>query len=410
VIAVLLLLQAEQVVVISIDGLRPEFYLGDYDAPTLKAIAARGVSAKEVESVFPSTTYPSHATIVTGVRPWKHGVTANTTWSESGGTRDWHWHASDLKAKPVWRAAREKGLKVALTYWPSSVGADVDWVIGEIWDPDAKGTPDRLSAAATPGLLAEIGVPAAEIATDKAAIDRFVARAAAYVLRTKKPNLQFVHFLGVDEAQHKHGRDGAREALRIQDGLLAQVLEAVNDKTLVIVLGDHGFVDIGRNVNPNALLRDEGWVSMKDGRAAAWRALGRSSGGSMAIYVKEAKDVAAVRDLLKGRAAGMYEVLERAELDALGYDPAAALALDPLEGWAFSGAFTERFVEGTPTVKGNHGQRPSRQGLATGFIAAGPGVAAGTSIARMRLVDVAPTIAKVLGLAMPGVEGESVLR
>jgi len=89
---------------------------------------------------------------------------------------------------------------------------------------------------------------------------------------------------------------------------------------------------------------------------------------------------------------------------------AAALALDPRGAWAFSGAFTARFVEGTPTVKGNHGQRPSRPGLATGFIAAGPGVKPGTSIARMRLVDVAPTIAQVLGLEMGDVEGESVLR
>jgi predicted AlkP superfamily pyrophosphatase or phosphodiesterase len=402
VIWLLLALQAERVVVISIDGLRPEFYLGDYDVPTIKALAARGAAAKEVESVFPSTTYPAHATIVTGVRPWKHGIVANTTWGESGSTRDWYWHARDLKAKTLWKAAREKGLKVAITYWPTSVGADVDWLVGEIWDPDPKGTPDRLRAAATPGLLAEIG---GELPMDKAAVDGFVARAAIHVLRTKKPHLLFAHFINVDDAQHKRGRDGAREALKIQDELLARVLEVVDDKTLVIVVGDHGFVDVDRNINPNALLRDEGWAT-----PTSWRALGRSSGGSTGIYVKDPKDVAAVRDLLRSRADGMYEVLERAELDALGYDPAAALALDPRGGWAFSGAFTERFVEGLPTVKGNHGQRPTRPGLATGFIAAGPGVRPGTSIERMRLVDVAPTVAQVLGLEMPDVEGLPILR
>lgn len=395
-------LQAERVLVVSVDGLRPEFYLGDYDAPTLKALAKRGAAAKEVESVFPSTTYPSHATIVTGVRPWKHGVVANTTWSENGGTRDWHWHAKDLKAKPVWAAAREKGLKVAITYWPSAVGADVDWLIGEIWDPEVKGTADRLRAAATPGLLAEIG---AEIPNEKAAVDRFVAKAAAHVHKTKRPHLQFVHFLGVDEAQHKNGREGARDAVKLQDEILAGLLKEVDETTLVIVVGDHGFVDVDRNINPNALLRDAGWAT-----PTSWKALGRSSGGSMAIYVKDPKDVAAVRELLRSRADGMYEVLERAELDALGYDPGAALALDPKGGWAFSGAFTERFVEGTPTVKGNHGQRPTRAGLATGFVAAGPGVKPGTSIERMRLIDVAPTIAAALGFEMKDVEGRDVLR
>jgi predicted AlkP superfamily pyrophosphatase or phosphodiesterase len=417
VIWLLLALQAEHVVVVSIDGLRPEFYLGDYDAPTLKALAARGMSAREVESVYPSTTYPAHATIVTGVRPWKHGVTANTTWSESGATRNWHWHASDLKARTLWDAAREKGRTVALTYWPSAVGAKADWVIGEIWDPEPAGTAARLKASATPGLLEEVcgavDIPESEIAKDKAAIDRFVARAAAYVQRTRRPSLQFVHFLCVDDVQHKEGRDApaVREALKVVDGHLARVLEAVDAaKTLVIVLGDHGFVDIERNVNPNALLRDAGYVSVREGKAVEWRALGRSSGGSMAIYVKDAKDVPAVRDLLRGKGEGMFDVLERPELDALGYDPAAALALEPRGTWAFSGAFTERFVEGRPTVKANHGQRPTRPGLATGFVAAGPGVKAGTSIARLRLVDVAPTIARELGLELRDVEGEPIPR
>ncbi len=417
-IAFLILLQAEHVVVVSIDGFRPDFYLGDFDAPALKALVREGASAKAVEGIFPSTTYPSHATIVTGVRPWKHGIVANTTWSDGGGTRDWHWHARAFTATTLWEAARAKGLKTAITYWPTSVGAAADWVIGEIWDPEKAGTLDRLRAAATPGLLEEVcaatGIAETEIATDKQAIDRFAIRAAAHVFRTRKPNLQFVHLLCADDVQHKEGRDAAavRGAVTEQDGHVALLREAVRAagveaKTVFIVLGDHGFVDVDRNVNPNALLRDEGYVTVREGKAVAWRALGRSSGGSMALYVKAAEDVPKVRDLLRSRAAGMYEVLERGELDALGYDPGAALALDPRGGWAFSGAFTTSFVEGVPTVKGNHGQRPSRAGLETGFLASGPGVKAGGSIAKMRLVDVAPTIAKLLGLLMPAMEGQA---
>lgn len=415
----LLLLQAEHVVVVSIDGFRPEFYLGDFDAPTLKALAREGAAAKAVLSVFPSTTYPAHASIVTGVRPWKHGVVANTLWSESGGTRDWHWQASHFKARTLWQAAREKGLKVAVTYWPTAVGADVDWLLGEIWDPEPKGTLDRLRAASTPGLLAELceasGIPEAEIARDKSAIDRFSVAAAAHVFRTRKPHLQFVHLLCVDDVQHKQGRDAAavRAAVKEQDGHIARIREAirasgVEARTLLLVLGDHGFVDVDRNLNPNALLRDAGWVVVKDGKAESWRALARSSGGSCAIYVKDPADIPGVRELFRSKAGEMYEVLERPALDALGYDPGAALALDPRGGWAFSGAFTTSFIEGTPTVKGNHGQRPSRPGLATGLIAAGPGIRPGTSIASLRLIDVAPTIAKILGLSMPDVEGEAV--
>jgi hypothetical protein len=61
---------ARHLVLISLDALRPEFYLDPaFDMPTLRALAAQGSHARAVESVFPSVTYPSHATIVTGVRP-----------------------------------------------------------------------------------------------------------------------------------------------------------------------------------------------------------------------------------------------------------------------------------------------------------------------------------------------------
>jgi predicted AlkP superfamily pyrophosphatase or phosphodiesterase len=418
-LAAVLTQDVEHVVIVSIDGFRPEFYRGDYETPALKALAREGASADEVEGVYPSTTYPSHATIVTGVRPWKHGVAANTTWGAGGSTRDWHWEARHLKARTLWQAAREKGLKVAITYWPTAVGAEADWVLGEIWDPEGKATLDRWRRAATPGLLEELcaatAIPEAEIARDKASIDRFVAQAAAHVFRTRKPNLQLVHLLCVDDVQHKEGRDAAavRAVVREHDGYVARLREAVaasgvGDKTLFIVLGDHGFVDVRRNINPNALLRDEGWLTAREGRVETWTVLGRSSGGSMAIYVKKPGDVPAIRDLFRAKAAGMYEVLERDALDRLGYDPQAALALEPRDDWAFSGALTEKFVEGVPTVKGNHGQRPSRPGLATGFVAAGPGVKAGASIPKMRLVDVAPTVAKALKLSMPDVEGTAV--
>jgi len=413
-------LRPEHVVIVSIDGLRPEFYLGDYDAPTLKEMVRDGAHARLVESVFPSSTYPAHASIVTGVRPWKHGIVANTTWGESGATRDWYWHARDLKAGTLWQAAREKGLKVAITYWPSSVGAVADWVLGEIWDPEGKETARRLKDAATPGLLVELslalGIPHERIADDKAAIDTFVSSAAAYVFRRYKPNLQFVHLLNVDDVQHKDGRDApsVREAVRRQDANLARILRGIrtsglSERTLVIVTGDHGFVDVERQLCPNALLKGAGLIETDGPRVRSWKALVRSSGGSAAVYVKDPADVSRVAEALSwgsvenGRR--LYTVLGRAELDALGSHPEAAFGLDPEPGWAFSGALASRLVEGVPSVKANHGQRPDRAGLHTGFLASGAGVKAGVTLDRMRLIDIAPTVARLLGLEMGAVEG-----
>ncbi len=404
-ILALLAQEVEHVVIVSVDGLRPDFYLGDYDAPTMKSMAREGVYAREVESVFPSSTYPAHASILTGVRPWKHGIGANTQWGENGSSRDWHWFAKDLKARTLWQAARERGRKVAITYWPSSVGAEADWVLGEIWGPDHQETVKRLQASATNGLLLDLmlalGVPENRIAEDRPAIDRFVSRAAAYKFRRYRPNLQFVHLLSVDEAQHREGRDGAgvRKAVREQDANLAVLRRAIAEsglaaKTLLIVTGDHGFTDVRRNLNPNALLRDSGYITVVDGTMTAWRALARSSGGSCAVYVKDPADVAAVGEVLRKAAAAdgepLYTVLDRKELDALGYNSDAAYALDPGEGWAFSGALAPALIDGLPTVRGNHGQLPTRPGLFTGFVAAGAGVKPGASVDRMRLIDIAP--------------------
>src|SRR2546430_9539046 len=67
---------ARHVILISIDGLRPEFYLDSgYPAPILRKLAASGARAQTVETVFPPNTNPSHATILTGLRPTRHGST-----------------------------------------------------------------------------------------------------------------------------------------------------------------------------------------------------------------------------------------------------------------------------------------------------------------------------------------------
>ena len=69
---------AQHVVLISLDGLRPEFYLDERHAiPRLRALAAAGSAARAVEAVFPSVTYPGHTSIVTGVRPNRHGIYFN---------------------------------------------------------------------------------------------------------------------------------------------------------------------------------------------------------------------------------------------------------------------------------------------------------------------------------------------
>src|SRR6185295_3863937 len=236
-----------------------------------------------------------------------------------------------------------------------------DWVLGEIWDPDNKETGKRLAMAASQGMMMEllfaIGIPQEKIAVDRTSVDDFVSRAAAYVFQRHKPNLQFVHLLNVDEVQHNHGPDAPEvaEAVRLQDENIARIRKeiadsGVGDKTALLIVGDHGFTSITRNVSPNTLFRDAGLLTEEGGKLKSWRALIRSSGGSCSVYVKDPLDIARVRDtLLAGSSVSgepLYSVLERPLLDRLGYNPEAAFALDPAEGVAF----TERLGPSVPSV------------------------------------------------------------
>ncbi len=77
-----------RVLLVSIDGLRPEFYRSELfarESSNLRALAARGVSAAGMEPVFPTLTYPVHTSIVTGVRSGRHGILSNTVFQPEKG-------------------------------------------------------------------------------------------------------------------------------------------------------------------------------------------------------------------------------------------------------------------------------------------------------------------------------------
>ena len=96
----------------------------------------------------------------------------------------------------------------------------------------------------------------------------------------------------------------------------------------------------------------------------------------------------------------------RDSIAVLGGDPRAAWAIDMNDGyylrWGYRGALFE------PVSGGGHGHDPRRPALHAFFLAAGPGITPGSSLPVIRLTDVAPTVAKILGVELRGVEGRAV--
>jgi hypothetical protein len=127
------------------------------------------------------------------------------------------------------------------------------------------------------------------------------------------------------------------------------------------------------------------------------------------VFVNPPGDTASIlaaEEALRREARDRYVVLTRAELDTMGAMTGAALGLEATPGWAIGSSCDRGLIE--PAIGGRvgtHGFLPSRPSMATGFIAAGAGVRRGVVLERIRLIDVAPTAARLLGIPAPLVEG-----
>ncbi|MGH9411089.1 MAG: alkaline phosphatase family protein, partial [Vicinamibacterales bacterium] len=182
----------------------------------------------------------------------------------------------------------------------------------------------------------------------------------------------------------------------------------VAPRTTFVVTGDHGSVDVHTTLLPNVWLRESGLLGAA--RAESWRAVFHASGGSAFLRIHGSGDadqtLDAVRAALAAQPAGaraLFRVVERVELDALGADPDAALALTALPGVVFS---PDR--DGAPIQAAHgagHGYHPEAPDMTTGFVASGAGVRAGAVVPVFPMQHIAPFISALLDLDLPPVDG-----
>jgi hypothetical protein len=111
------------VILISLDGVGADL-LDRARTPALDALARRGVLARRLSPPFPSNTFPSHATMATGVFPDKHGIVSDKFMDRKRGRFDKEHEASWQRAEPIWVTAERQGVKAAVVMWAVS---EWDW-------------------------------------------------------------------------------------------------------------------------------------------------------------------------------------------------------------------------------------------------------------------------------------------
>lgn len=418
--------QHEHLIVISMDGLAPQHYLHadslHAGIPNLRGLMQRGVYSTGMRTVYPSVTYPAHASMVTGVRPGRHGIFANARYE--GNVREAIISGKAYRAAPLWRWFGRAGLTAGSVFWPITADEPIDWLLPEAWwDADKGNDPlrlQKLKAVSTPGLLdslREFIGPSLEHYFES---DTVKTSAAIYIMKTFRPNVLLLHYSHLDYLQHLHGPYSA-EALRtleMQDTQIGRIIATTRElglfeSTNFLIVSDHGHATIQQQIHPGALLAQEGFLRADSaGNVHDWKALPLATGGSCAIMVKESegsKTVQALVRLFKNFAAdpdhGIAYIFTGAELDSLGGNTDAALMLEAAPGFAFGGRFTGPVIRAA-TNRSTHGYLPSRPEMLAGFIAAGPAIRRSGQIGEINLLDLYPTIGRILSLRLPKREGK----
>jgi predicted AlkP superfamily pyrophosphatase or phosphodiesterase len=369
-------------VLVAFDGWRWD-YLDIMNAPTLRALAGRGVRADGLIPVYPSLTFPNHYTLVTGLRPARHGIVSNTmidpalpgrfTLSNTAVTGNPAW----WNGEPIWHTATRHGQRSATMFWPGS-----DVAIGGRFPTYWRRFEHPLPPAQrTDQVLEWLRLPDAE-----------------------RPSFLTVYYSDLDSDGHTYGPDSpeVRESAARVDRELGRLIEGTNALGLQsrvhwVVVSDHGMAQLsGDRVIVLDDLLDPSTVDIVE--VGSVLTLNAKGGNTDAVYAS-----------LHGRHPHL-QVYRSPDLPAryglAGHPRVPALVGLADEGWTVT--TRERLAKRDPSRPwgGAHGFDPvfkSMQGL---FVAAGPRLKSGLRVSAFENVHVYALMCEILGLAPAPHDGD----
>jgi predicted AlkP superfamily pyrophosphatase or phosphodiesterase len=253
--------------------------------------------------------------------------------------------------------------------------------------------------------------------------DQVWTNAASHIIKKHKPNLLLFHLLNLDSVHHRYGPKtlAGYTAQAYMDTRVQQVLDSLKtagvlERTTILIVSDHGFKTATRTIRPNAVLRRQGLLQ-GEGNQVTGDAYVIPEGGTAMAYVLNPEIRSRLISQMKETflaLEGVARLLEPADFHDFGLptpeesNQMADLVLIAKDGYSFSGANTGDPVVGIieGTNPGNHGYISTDPEMNAIFIAWGYGIQGGQRLGMVDNVDVAPTIAGLLGLKMEGIAGK----
>ena len=368
--------------------------------PALCDLRERGVYCDQVRTVYPTITYPIHASLITGCYPDRHGIGHNQPFQPDTAPemRKWYWSLSDIRVKTLHRAAAEKGLDVASVLWPVTGKAPcIRRNFPEVLPLPGESAVKKMLSYASPlwVLRMELLYGRTRPSIRQPNLDDYAALLCEKLYASRRPpDFLTVHLVDCDAMRHWYGAESpeAHAAMERLGQRVQRIVDAVKraglyDETVFCVVSDHGQIDAPRGVLLDQKLR------------ASCGARAQSLG--MGAYIFGGDPAAARRTLEENAEAwGVARVLGEKELRALHAPGNVHLAVDALPGHCFIDRAEETF--------GEHGFSLDCPQARTLWYLAGPGVKKGVTLPEENLVNIAPTLAQLMGLSLPEAQGRAV--
>lgn len=410
------------VVLITIDGF-PARALKDprLPMPTLRMLQAHGAYAEAMRPINPSVTWPNHTTLMTGVDASAHHVMANgliTFPADGSAPQIKPWVPKDelVHAGTLYDALAARDMSTGQVDWVAIYGAkNVRWSFAEA---------PRLDSPIAQDLIAQGLVTSDQIAhfnddSSPAWRDQIWTDAAIDILTHHTPNLLLFHLLQTDTLQHQYGAlsPAAYAAMAYADSRIAALIDAARtagllDRITFIIASDHGFTGYTHAIHPNAALVQQGLLRMQDGsyRGKVWII---PEGGEASLFIRDPSQRAALIPRLKTYfttmpgVAGVYtgEDARKLGLPLPGTsDQAPDLYLAAKPDYAFQDGADAPLITDVLPAKGAHGYLNTMSDMQALFIASGAHIRQGVDLGQITNLQVAPTIAKILGVSLPAAQ------
>lgn len=415
---------AKHLFVISYDGFSEDNWETAKGLPNMSKLLGKGAFSTSLRSVYPSLTYVVHSTMVTGVYPDKHGVNHNNPlqpFVEEKNQR-WHWFRDSIKAPTIYDSAKEANMRTAGILWPVTGKSSIRYNMPEIAAINGENQALKVFKNGSPFYCVGMELKYGRVrrGIEQPYLDDFSTLCAVDTIKRKKPHLMLVHLIDLDDAKHRYGTDSleVHEVIKRMDKRLGDMVKAaeqagIEKETVFIIVGDHGHMDVSYKVHLNNLLEEHKLI---DSGSKKWRAYFQGAGGSAYLHVKQDdKDaeklaVEILEKVMKEDKYGLESFYSRDELDGLHVDKSIRYMVEGKKGYSFDDSLSDRTIEDLERqgIKyATHGYLPDKDNYKCNLIISGEKIRNEYQLGNIEMVDLAPTMGKILGIPFTDCDGRS---